>query len=1243
MRSARRAALALAALFATSTLLAPAAAVGPAPAPITLPEPLPAAGLDERLAELRAPAAVAPPDLPAVAAATPEPVVVLLDGPQGPAPDLGRPGTDAVALPPALAGPVAVLKDLTYLPCGQVPGKPVVCLPAPVPLGAPAAIDVDRDPLTGPGGLDVVVRLDPNVVPLPELPGALAGTAGEPSADAVGPVPGVLGGLVPDALAVDLEVQVLPRAQDLAASPLAPTRALPAKVWATYALATPDGVVRKFLSAGFDGTWAPAGGAPTLAGLSSARLTLEDWPALLQGRALARLDASFTKPGPAVAVFGSFADADAAGNPRDPTTAAFRTAPASAFTARVDARTDGSRIEGTLVTPGSPVGTFTYDARRGASTTRAEATLTTLPGEASVVYEKTAAGVRLTYDASAPVGRVDASYRSERSGETLDGALVVRGLPDHVVLDLAPGRDGGRVTVDGSAAVAALDGTLAATRGGDTTVATAALRNLPRAVTASWDSSAGPQRFGYAASAPWGPATFGYQSGAGKPAFEATLEAPIPDRAEVRWDPAGHSLAWDASAPVGRVAATATLPRDGRVWNAAMTLVGVPAQWSASFAPDHPVFRGGSAPLAGLAFRVTNHGAVTTYAGNHLSMVLAPNGDMDASLAMSSIELAEFERTAQGFRADLRMGGGQPFTLHADVTAQGAKARADLAVSPLPRSLQVSQAGDLITYAADTNFDLTGYTEVGRAAGLPGAPAPPAVRGLSARDGYGCDATGCGRGIKARVWLEGFPTGFTADARSRTFTVTNFRPPADACAPTCVQRDFLTLDADLGAPAGPGQPAQRVRVLATQRDIPSPVSFTFGPVTVREQTTVCAFPRCVPVVTGKETTAQFTSTGPLGALTADVIVGDVAGRLEVSNVPSSIAVTIVQGRQASSATVAMSQGIARIFAGAWGTVNDVGFAGGLELLQVPATVSLAWGRGSATSGSDSYTAPTFRYEGSAAGLDVNAWVDARLFGGDVQAAARLGVADLERSVSLTLDGNTLSLSSRPCSEPLLTCLRAAPTRSFEIHAWGRITARDSDSGCKNVNGNPNCSATYLKWSYDLSVHPLTIDDFAVRVTNVGSLTLKLGVVTSVQGSFDSFHLGWQSIRGDIDFAGSLAAKQESCTWLGCFTTTLGTASIDAHLVDQPIHLALYTFGEHETQAQCWAHVLEVHIRPHRHGAYNVNRVDFPRPTSAEGGAWFFMPVPASVATDPDWKTLAELVAGRSSPLGGGIKGVLATC
>lgn len=747
--------------------------------------------------------------------------------------------------------------------------------------------------------------------------------------------------------------------------------------------------------------------------------------------------------------------------------------------------------------------------------------------------------------------------------------------------------------------------TFEAVRSTGTTRAEMVITNLPTTLTVDITKTTGGLIINYAASSTIGRIDMSFlKTGSpGTQSATATLLS-LPSQVNINLDFSAQTVAWSANGPVSSITATSRFIANGRTWDATMTILGVPNVWNLSFAGGHPRFQGVSGPLGSVAATVTNHGTVTTFPGNHLSVFhRQANGDLDASFRMSSINLADVLKTSTGFTADLRMGGGQAFFVHGDVILGSTKVLADVNINPLPTSIQVTQNGDLITYNANANFDLSAYAEVGHIAGAPAAPDPPSIRGLAVRDGTGCVGADCGTGLKARLFLAGFPTGFTADASARTVSVTNFRPLPDVlrCGPLfcfLLDRDSLTLDVELDNIVSPA-----VDVRAVQDGIPSPMSFNFGPIT-----------QDIAPGGGKRISVSYTASGAMGPFTADVKIGTNVGRLEISNIPSSVSATIVTGNPTSTVSISTAQSINRIFAGAKVSASDATFSGGVELLQIPTSVSLSFGRVEVNTGGDQVDAPGLSYSASASTLDINVFVEAALFGGDLKARLRLDVDNLGASTTMSLSGTTLNVASSPS------------TTNLEVHIWAEYFFMKTFNGC----APSSCPGNRIQWGDHAGVVPLTVNDLKFRLTNFNSFIMKLGIASSVQGTYGVFDFGWSSIRANIDIHAFLKACVDVFIGSGC--STLVSFNWHENIpVNVLFHLATQHTGNWFTVCILSLVEIDVNIRPHPHGA-SWNGFVLSNPGSSEGSAWVITPDPFDLIPD----RFVQLVASLKDPLGGNI-------
>lgn len=362
----------------------------------------------------------------------------------------------------------------------------------------------------------------------------------------------------------------------------------------------------------------------------------------------------------------------------------------------------------------------------------------------------------------------------------------------------------------------------------------------------------------------------------------------------------------------------------------------------------------------------------------------------------------------------------------------------------------------------------------------------------------------------------------------------------------------------------------------------------------------------------KRTTFVYTASGSAGPLTANVVRGGDVLDAYLSNVPSSVNVTATVGNPTSRVTLATSQSIGLARASVRRTGSGVNEAS-VELAQVPTSVDLSFGRISVTSGSDSYTVPGLHYAANASTLDVNAFVDASLFGGDVTARVTLGVANLGAAADIYLQGSALRFTSTPA------------TSSAEIHAWGRISYMRSFSFCVPSS----CPTFRLRMFGHAGVVPLTVNDLGLAATNVSSLRVLLGLTSGIDGSFGTFQFGWGSMTVSADFEVTV----DACVSGWC--ATIVSASLHGTF---PLNVLFHLGTPHSAT---WWHAntpvpcsftstfdIHVNINPHPHFAsWN----GFAVAPSGEGGAWTVIPNPNGLLPS----AAMEAVAAFTSPYGGG--------
>ena len=435
----------------------------------------------------------------------------------------------------------------------------------------------------------------------------------------------------------------------------------------------------------------------------------------------------------------------------------------------------------------------------------------------------------------------------------------------------------------------------------------------------------------------------------------------VPQNVDLLFDAANSKLAWNASAPTGSIsvqahltAATLSLTRD---FDAALTITGIPASWTANFGNGNFGFTTTGSGIGQITADVTNHTTFQTDPNDHLlAYYNQATGDLDASLQISNLTQASFSKLTDGngggFVADLNMGNHGQFDFSAHAYLTGTTLEADGNFTHLPSTIHLKSDGGRIQYNGNDNPTLTLSVGAGDPASLAATPAPANVHGLSIRDG----SVGGGEAVRVNLFITGLPDSLDLNSVSGVYTVGNFHPTIDG----------LVIDAKLTTLT-----SQPISLYLTQSiGTASPVSFTFG-----------------PFVTGTSDdgshtiSVDYTSTRDLGELDAEATYGGDDAQLMISSIPSSISVDASLGDQ-KSVTIAMSHGISEITA-AYRHTGDLSFDASVDLTSVPSSVNLVIGRAEQTipgSGIDTKTvdAPDFQYNASAAGMNITAMAKAEL-------------------------------------------------------------------------------------------------------------------------------------------------------------------------------------------------------------------------------------------------------------------------
>lgn len=553
----------------------------------------------------------------------------------------------------------------------------------------------------------------------------------------------------------------------------------------------------------------------------------------------------------------------------------------------------------------------------------------------------------------------------------------------------------------------------------------------------------------------------------------------VPDEVDVTFDGAASKLGWQASAATTSFSALAHLTPatlgGTRAFDASLTIDQIPAQWNASWAAGNVLFQA-PASIGSISARVTNHGTYHVLGGDHLSAFFdQPSGNLDASLRISNLRKAQFTKlggaNGGGFEAALDMGNQSSFAFSGDVTLTSSRLKASGSFNNLPSALTLRSDGGRITYTGNTNPTLTMSVEAGSPAAIAATPNPVFVHGLAVRDG----ASGGTKAVKAKLFLTGLPTGLDLNSPAGTYTVSGYHPSIST----------LVVDAVLTALAP--QPLS----LQVQQGVPTanPVNFTFGPF--------------LTSTAGNGThnlSLQYTASQELGALTAEATYGNTDNaKLEISSIPKSINVNAGFGADQKTVGVTMHNGISDIKA-FYKKVGALNFAASVHLHDVPSSVNLVLGRGSASGGGKQITAPDFTFTASQPGLDIEATASAEIATpADIKAAASLKVTNLGHTVTGQLEGTSLHITSAPATGSFLLVAAGVVKMNFNLGFTG--------SGFTNT-GNLDVN---------IDVKKLTLG-----FQNASDLRLDLGITTGLRGNFTNFTFGLDTdteihIVDDLDF------------------------------------------------------------------------------------------------------------------------------
>lgn len=540
----------------------------------------------------------------------------------------------------------------------------------------------------------------------------------------------------------------------------------------------------------------------------------------------------------------------------------------------------------------------------------------------------------------------------------------------------------------------------------------------------------------------------------------------IPTSAQVLLDGKNSVLNWQANAPTTSAAAiahltAATLGTD-RAFDADVTVDSIPATWNAAWANGNVLFNAPGAGIGSIVAHVTNHAAYHVLSGDHLSAYYdKASGDLDASLEISDLHKAQFTKIADtgdggGFEAALDMGDQSTFSLAGEVHTPDGDVVADGHFDHLPSTIDLTSIGGHITYSGNTNPDLTLAVGAGKADALAVTPVPPSVHGVAVRDG----AVGTDKAVRAALYLTGLPTGLDLNTETGVYQVTGYHPT----------NPNLVVDAVLNSIVDHPLSLELQQIVPTA----SPVDFTFGP-----------FLSSTASDGTHDLSLAYTASQPLGSLTAEATYdGTDDAQLMISSIPASIHVNAGFGADQKTVGVAMSQGISDITA-SYKKVGAANFAASVHLHDVPSSVSLQLGRGSASTSNEDITAPDFTFTASAPGLDIEAFASAEIADpADIKAAAHLKIVDMGKTVTGQLEGTSVHITSTPA------------THSFLLTAAGTVH--------KNVDLGFDSSGFTNEGNLDVNVD---VKQLSLGFDDASDLTLDLGITTGLRGDFGNFSFG----------------------------------------------------------------------------------------------------------------------------------------
>jgi hypothetical protein len=639
----------------------------------------------------------------------------------------------------------------------------------------------------------------------------------------------------------------------------------------------------------------------------------------------------------------------------------------------------------------------------------------------------------------------------------------------------------------------------------------------------------------------------------------ATVQG-VPDDVVIKADQAAGTLDWTSSGGVDHLGLSGQVDLDGRTWTGGATLSDVPTSWGLHFGGADYSFRAGtvSDPLevGGLVAYLTNHGGVATESGNHaFANYDQGTGDLDASFTMSDIRSFSYTPNAAGFVANAQVGGGLPFHLRANIALRDGNSSSqhldtvsgDAVIDPLPTSMTITQHGTAFDYDSNTSPDIDGSFAVGRSDAVAVTPAPPLVRGASLRDGRACDPEGCATGLRARLFMQGFPSGLHADLAEVDFGLTHYAPPAGD----------PTLNADVVLDSDPDASKHFAAKVTLAGIDPSGTDMEVGPIV-----TVPG-----PVANSATTTVSYTGNHAVGPLDATVVQGDKTARVTVSNLPVTMTFAATTRPDGIEVSGDLHDPITKIEA-FYKPTGSANWALTAKLTDIPRNFDFSQLTIGDQPSSDPCAppppkppVPTVNYTASngaesADTLDIAAAVDLHQLSSSLSGQVSAGITNLGHDTHASWDGTQLTLDSVP------------RTDAIEVHVPNaRVIVNFEFDTSQPDPCNPDSGHDFISISAAGHVNVVVdIGDAGMSLTDVSHIVLQPGFSTGITGDFGNFSFGWSQLHVsidaavevdlDIDFGGGI----EVTPTLASLAATIGTdVHVDFGIYHQEADRILHLF------------------------------------------------------------------------------------